>query len=142
MSALLFFYFHSMTCFFMTGVIWIIQLIHYPSFAFIEPSAFSNFHKRHTAALGFIAGLTMVAELCTGFLFAINIPSFLTGLNFTLILLIWFCTFFISVPIHNKLASGFNLENIKQLTLTNWYRTALWSLRSILLIYFFLKFNK
>jgi hypothetical protein len=36
------------SCFFMTGVIWLIQIVHYPAFALIDPNKFLEFHAMHS----------------------------------------------------------------------------------------------
>jgi len=138
-----------LACFFMTGVIWIIQLIQYPGFIFSDREQFTNFHMFHSHRITFVVGPMMVLELLTAaLLFAAHSQSSMvwatwtiTGLNLASVVLLWALTFFISVPIHNKLTLGFDAGHVRKLTVTNWYRTALWSFRSALLLYFFVLGN-
>lgn len=123
------------SCLFMTGVIAVIQLIHYPSFKVIATDQFSDFHQRHTKALGYIAAPGMCIELLTA-LWLIKNAELLIILNLVAVIVLWLVTFLVSVPAHNQLALRFNDSAWKRLLRTNWIRTALWSLRSgILIIY-------
>lgn len=118
---------------FMTGLIWFVQLVHYPSFAFAgEP--FSEFHRHHSFFTGVIVMPVMLTELLTsGWLWTksagwLDIPS--TG--FYLVMLIWICTAVLQVPLHRKLSKGKDPQLIKRLIQTNWIRTFLWTIKAIL----------
>lgn len=124
---------------YMFGVIWVIQLIHYPSFASINASAFQNFHNQHTAAMGIIVGPVMVLELLVSAWLLNYEVNLISVSNFVLVLSLWILTFFVSVPLHNKLAQTQDLTVIQNLISTNWPRTALWSLRAILASYLTLR---
>lgn len=116
----------------MTGIIWIIQLVHYPSFQYIESGEWETFHKFHTSRMGLIVGPLMVLELAGGiYLFYINdAMGFILATN----ILIWMSTFLIQVPIHHKLSTKYLSEQSKSLTRTNWIRTVLWTLKTIVLL--------
>ena len=120
---------HFAGCFYMTGVILVIQFIHYPCFAQIERSKFAQFHNGHSNALGWIAGPAMIVELLSA-LYIAREASSLAILNLCAVLLLWGITFLVSVPAHNRLARGFEEQAWHRLIGTNWFRTALWGLRS------------
>ncbi|MCJ8275239.1 MAG: hypothetical protein HRT44_00125 [Bdellovibrionales bacterium] len=128
---------HFATCLFMTGVIWIVQLVHYPSFAYVASESFYNFNKFHQMSISLVVMPAMILELLTGFaLVALSPANAINVILLGLLLLIWLSTFFLSVPLHNSLMNqGFDTKVIEQLVFTNWPRTILWSLRSTLLIY-------
>ncbi len=119
-----------LSCAFMSGVIAVIQLIHYPCFSQIDSNQFSNFHLRHTKALGLIAGPIMVLELISA-IWLVRNGSILFIINLLAVMALWILTFSISIPSHNKLAKGFNEQAWKRLLRTNWPRTILWWTRSI-----------
>ena len=130
----------TVTCFFMTGVIWIIQTIHYPGFIFADRAGFQKFHEFHSSRITPIVGPVMFIELLTAvglFLVSWEITSraetLWSSINLALVLGLWALTVFVSVPIHNSLATGFDAQLVEKLTTTNWYRTALWTLRSVFL---------
>lgn len=134
---------HLASCLFLTGLIWTVQMVHYPSFAFVAEAQFEKFNIFHQSAITYVVGPMMVFELLTGVMLWINQSQdwkFLALVS--MVGLIWLSTFFLSVPLHTKLLNnGYNKEVIDQLVLTNWPRTILWSLRSVLLLYLLKGFN-
>jgi hypothetical protein len=124
-------------CFSLTGLIWVIQILHYPGFHFVD-ILFKDFHSFHSTRISMIVIPLMLTELATASLLALQNPSRF-GWNFVGVLLIWASTFFLSVPLHNQLAGERNSQLIAQLVLTNWPRTLLWSLRSGFWLYFLSK---
>ena len=128
------------SAFFATGLIWTIQLVHYPSMRFVSRDKFELFHSFHQLRISIIAMPLMAIELITTIiLFMQNIDnesSLIFKINLIIVTLIWFSTFFIQVPLHQKLSKGKKTSLIDNLVLTNWFRTVLWTLRSILIIFF------
>lgn len=49
----------------MTGLAWMVQLVHYPSFRYVEPRKFPEFHRFHSNRITLIAAPLMLAELGT-----------------------------------------------------------------------------
>ncbi len=128
---------HITCCFLMTGVIWCIQLVHYPSFHWINPRKFTSFVQFHGQRISIIVMPLMILELFTAglFLFTIkSIPYVYLGLNLTSVLLIWLSTFFLSVPCHHRLGQAYDKATIDRLIQTNWPRTIIWTLRSFAII--------
>ncbi len=119
------------SCLFLTGLIWTIQLVHYPSFDFVEKNIFSQFHNFHSNRITLIVGPAMLAELVSAF-FLYTEQGWL--LNLTSVIFLWAVTAFVSVPLHKKLEKEPNPDLIRKLVLSNWIRTSLWSARSIMLI--------
>ncbi len=122
-------------CFFMTGVIWLVQLVHYPAFKFVDENKFKEFDIFHSSRITCIVAPVMGIELLTAFILCFSAEPAFIG-NFTLVLILWGLTGFVSVPIHNSLTAGYDLKKINQLVLTNWFRTAVWTFRSVFLMYF------
>lgn len=119
-----------MSALYMCGVIWLIQLIHYPSFIHINAGSFQQFHAQHSAVMGLIVGPIMVVELLTAFWLLNYETNFLNITNATLVIALWLLTFLVSVPLHNKLTQGQDLTVIQSLIQTNWPRTILWTARA------------
>lgn len=121
----------------MTGIIWLVQLVHYPSFQFIDPGQFKKFHQMHSRKITWIVAPVMLLELVTAILlfWDTQMPSTVITANLVLLVLTFVATAFLSVPIHNQLAQkGYDSRLIKKLTLTNWPRTFFWTLRLIVLL--------
>ncbi len=131
---------HFFTCAFMTGVIWIIQILNYPSYIYVDKEKASEFHDYHTKNITYIVGPVMFIELLSGSLLLwYNAGNLLYVLNFLGLIAIWLHTAFISIPLHNSLSKQFTPSKIKLLVRANWVRTLLWSVRSGTLFFVVLK---
>ncbi|TGM42977.1 hypothetical protein EHQ75_01910 [Leptospira levettii] len=118
------------SCAMMVAVIWIIQILHYPTFFYINESDFSKFHEFHSSRITLIVAPLMLLELVSAsFLWYLDMNSIFYRLNLVLAIFVWFVTFFVSVPIHNQLLKGKDLNQIKRLVFTNWIRTGIWTFR-------------
>lgn len=120
---------------YLTGLIWTVQLVHYPSFAQVAPEKFVVFHRQHSTRMGWIVMVPMVLELglAAWLAWAGQALGGAVWWSLALVLLIWVATFFISVPFHNRLAQGYNYIAIDGLVRTNWIRTLAWTVRLFLL---------
>jgi len=122
----------------LVGLIWVIQLVHYPTFDFVQGTSFLAFHKHHTASITIIVMPLMLAELAVGFYLARHFQWFYL-LPLLLVLLVWLSTFLLQVPIHNQLGSGKDSILIQKLVKTNWIRTILWTIKAIWISYYFIR---
>lgn len=124
----------------MFGVIWIIQLVQYPFFLQVNAENFPKYHAAHTFWITPVVAPTMIIELITSIFIIFyppkNIDAKLLYVGLILTLIVWASTFFIQIPLHNKLANTFNADAHRLLVNTNWIRTIAWSLRAGLVIYF------
>lgn len=125
----------------MFALIWLVQLVLYPAFLFVEPSRFFSFHVMHTARITWIVGPLMLLELAASLAWLLFQPSAISAIGFVLVVLIWVNTAFFSVPLHNRLAVERDLEPrealVKRLIRVNWIRTWAWTARlAICLSYF------
>ena len=122
----------------MVGLIWLIQIVHYPLFASVGVEQFSEYSERHQFLITFIVGPVMAAELITAIVLAFY-PVFPgVGLWFRiglgLLVVIWISTALIQVPQHGKLTGGFDLATVQALVRGNWIRTISWTLRGLILL--------
>jgi len=126
------------SCLFMTGVIWLIQLVHYPSFHYIHLKKFKSFCNFHQKSITYIVFPAMLIELISSIALLLhNSSSLLLWVNLISVSATWFFTIFFSMPLHSKLLEHKSKEVINKLIYTNWPRTITWSFRSLLLSYFF-----
>ena len=131
----LLFFLNVISAFLLTGVIWTIQIVHYPSFHYIDKLSFTNFHHFHERRISIIVMPLMILELISSVALYFNDMSNHTFLlNLIIVGLIWCSTFFIQVPIHNILSQKKDNMMIEKLVNTNWIRTFLWSMRMLLII--------
>jgi len=123
----------------MTGIIWFVQLVQYPSFANVDPASFPDFHAHHSNSISMIVAPLMIAEAVSGvaFLWAplrVQTPTQI-WLGIGLIAFIWASTLLLQVPAHRQLDSGFDEGTWRMLVRSNWLRTIAWSARAALVTY-------
>jgi len=129
---------HLVSTSFMVGVIWIVQLVHYPTFLFIDEQKSNDFQKFHMSRISYIVMPAMTTELFSGiyiFIYSnMAIDSNLFLLALTILIINWIITALVFVKMHNKLLINYKIEIISLLVKWNWLRTLLWSVRLILLL--------
>ena len=118
----------------MSGVIWVIQLLHYPSFHFINEKKYVDFQHFHMERISFIVIPVMIIELASALLLAYFFQSSLTIILLTLVLGVWLVTFIFFTNMHQKLTNGYDPSIVDRLIQINWSRTILWSFRLIILL--------
>ena len=125
----------------MTGLIWFVQIVHYPLFTSVGGPVFVAYARRHANRTGYVVGGPMLIELGTSLAaLAPGLrPSFFAAApawsSAALTLLIWVTTGLLQVPQHERLGQVHDLQIIDQLVSGNWIRTTLWSIRSVLLLF-------
>ena len=124
---------------FMTGVIWFVQVVHYPLFAGVGAETFAVYAARHSNLTTFVVIVPMFTELVTAALLVWRRPPELAAwevwLGLGLVGIIWLSTALLQVPQHTTLGAGFDGAAHTTLVTTNWLRTAAWTLRSALVLW-------
>ena len=116
------------------GLILVIQIVHYPSFHFVPAERFSDFSTFHSKRISFIVIPLMTFEFIGAvWLFTTNWREPLAAAALIMVLSIWLVTFFISVPLHQRLVRDKDPAIINRLITTNWLRTAAWASRCLFL---------
>lgn len=120
----------------MVGLIWFVQVVHYPLFASVEADQFETYQTLHMRRTAWIVGVFMPAEAITGlWLLADRPPSVsseVAALGAVMIVLLWLATAFWQAPIHGRLVKAFDSRLHQNLVRSNWLRTGLWSARGLL----------
>ena len=126
---------HAATTFALIGLIWTIQLVHYPLFAEVGRENFPKYHARHCRRITPLVAPLMLAEAITAGLLVVwgARNPWLLG-SFLFIALSWLSTWRWQIPLHARLAKGFDSAAQHRLVATNWLRTAAWTGRGIILI--------
>ncbi len=123
---------------FMTGLIWLIQLVHYPLFDKVGAANFSAYAQAHQRLITPLVGIVMLLELVTALALLTEQPTYLSAwaswVGAALLGIVWLSTLLLQIPAHGQLSAGFTPEAHAALVMTNWVRTAAWSLRSYLLL--------
>ena len=109
-------------------LIWVVQLIVYPVFRQIESGSFSTWHRSYCNKIGFFVLPLMVAQLIESASACFFVGAIFDWTKLSAVLCTWIATFFVSAPLHRKLAKyGKDQILIGRLVSTNWIRTFLWS---------------
>ncbi len=121
----------------MAVLIWLVQILIYPSFRTQRVEGFAFWHAVYTQRMGYIVGPLMLfqatfhAVAWRGVALKSGLLSWPTALHSTSLLLIltaWLVTAFVSVPYHRTLSTtGYSTHVIERLIQTNWWRTGLWT---------------
>lgn len=119
---------------FMTGLIWFVQIVHYPLFAFVGDPGSSTYAARHQALTTLVVGPVMLAELAASVWLAVAPPAgvapWIPRAALALLVAIWLSTALWQMPLHQKLLAGHDASTIGSLVGGNWLRTVLWTARS------------
>jgi uncharacterized membrane protein len=129
---------HLASTLYMVGLIWIVQVVHYPLFAMVGSDGFSAFEQRHAALMTWVVAPPMLIEAATAVMLfwcrpaSAERPALWTGAG--LLCVIWLSTALIQVPCHDGLSRGFDPLVHQRLVWSNWVRTAAWSLRGLIVL--------
>lgn len=130
-------YLHAASTLIMVGVIWVIQLVHYPLFELVGRENFVAYERSHTVRIGIIVMPTMIIEAATTLLLLAlfnGAGSRLAWIGAMLLAIIWGSTALLQVPCHERLAVRFDEAAWQRLVRTNWIRTIAWSARGLVSI--------
>ena len=129
---------HALITAMMTGIIWFVQIAHYPLFPLASGVNYPLYQRRHELGISRVVVPLMGVELATAvalfFIFPAGISRSLFYLSVALLVINWISTFLLQVPQHRRLESGFEFAAWQALYRTNWVRTFSWSIRVIILL--------
>jgi uncharacterized membrane protein len=122
---------------FMAGVIWLVQLVHYPLMANVGAEGYRQYQQLHEKWITWVVCPPMLIELVTAILLithsANQFAQWKVWTGIALVIVIWLSTAFLQVPCHSLLTEGFDADAHRRLVSSNWIRTVAWTLRSILI---------
>lgn len=117
------------------GLIWTIQLVHYPLFKLVGDETQKAYQKAHMNRITWIVGPLMLAELTAAALLWVGDPTGLWEIaGLVLVGIIWASTALIQVPCHGRLVEGFDPLAHRRLVRSNWIRTIAWTLRGVVVV--------
>lgn len=121
---------HAAATWALVGLIWTVQVVHYPLFAHVGGDEFRRYHARHTRQITWIVAPLMAVELVTAsLLFVVGVRETWLLVSFAPLAFNWLATWRVQIPLHGRLAAGFDADAHRRLVASNWWRTAAWSLR-------------
>ncbi len=133
---------HAAATWTMVGVIWFVQLVHYPLLGgpgrAAEPG-FAAYQRENTRRTAWVVVLPMLTEALTALaLVALAVPGVPRAAAWTglaLLVVIWLSTALLQVPRHGRLERGYDAAAHRALVRSNWLRTIAWSARGVLVVW-------
>lgn len=123
---------------YMTGVIAVVQWVHYPLFDRVDAASFGRYHLEHVRRMTPVVFGPMVVELVTSGWLVVRppdgSPAWLAWAGLCAAVATWVVTAAISVPLHNRLARGFEAGAHRALVASNALRAAAWVVHSAVVL--------
>ncbi|MBW1296620.1 hypothetical protein GBO31_13985 [Aquimarina litoralis] len=110
-------------------LIWMVQLIIYPSFKYYDRNNLTKWYTVYASRISMVVIPLMVGQLIISSFKAITFFNLFNCLHILLVALVWLSTFLQFVPMHHQIANNnINDKFIIKLIKTNWLRTFLWTI--------------
>ncbi len=137
---------HTASTLFMTGLIWFVQIVHYPLMARVGSDSWKAYQEQHMRRTTWVVAPAMLIEAASAILIAVivtvsarsSVSTDVVALSWIgagLLLVIWISTATLQVPAHQRLLRAFEAETHSRLVRSNWIRTAAWSMRAVIAIW-------
>lgn len=127
---------HAAATLFMVGLIWFVQIVHYPLFGRVGEGRFAAFETEHARRTGWVVGPVMLVEAAAAVALVVRrtdpVPASWAWTGLALLAIVWLSTAVLQVPQHRILSRGFQTDAWRRLVSTNWIRTLAWSARGVL----------
>ena len=110
-------------------LIWMVQLIIYPSFTYYKSENLIKWHQKYTSRLAVVVVPLMLTQLALAIVAVFLAFNFTTIFTVVIVLFLWVFTFLSFAPLHSKISEGHTDQNLLKLLIQrNWIRTFFWSL--------------
>lgn len=120
----------------MLGLIWFVQVVHYPLFHQVGAAEFASYERLHQRLTSRVVGPLMAVEGVLALAVAARPPGGvgvqLPVLGLAALAVIHTSTVSLQVPAHRRLTDGKDDATVHRLVVTNWIRTAGWTVRAAL----------
>jgi hypothetical protein len=122
---------HTAATLLLAGMIWTIQIVHYPLFAEVGAEGFAAYEAAHSTRISALIAVPWAVQGITTLVLLVappaGVPRSLVWLAAVLAALPVLVTVTMSVPAHQQLTDGFDAAAHARLVATNWLRTAAWT---------------
>lgn len=126
---------HASSALVLVGLIWTVQVVHYPLMARVGAQDFVAYEAAHAPRMAMVVMLPWVVQGLTTALLLVAPPAGVPGRQVliaavtaavpVLVTVGW------SVPAHARLAQGFDAVVHARLVRTNWLRTSAWTAHAV-----------
>jgi hypothetical protein len=122
---------HAVSTLVLVGIIWTVQVVHYPLMALVGEDHFVTYERAHAPRMAAVVMLPWTVQGLTtaGLLLArpASVPAGLIAAAALAAAVPVLVTVVASVPSHRRLGDGFDPGVHRHLVRTNWLRTAAWT---------------
>jgi uncharacterized membrane protein len=128
---------HAAATWYMTGLIWFVQLVHYPLMELVERVRWRDYEQRHQRLTTWLVAPGMLFEAGTAILLWWNSAPETAGLTWSriglaLVVSNGLSTAALQAPLHARLTEHWDPRVHRRLVATNWIRTTAWTSRALL----------
>ncbi len=122
---------HTVSVLVLVGIIWTVQVVHYPLMALVGPERFVAYEASHSPRMAAVVMVPWTVQgLTTAALLVMRppgVPGWLVVAAAVTAAIPVVVTIVASVPAHVRLGQGFDAATHRRLVRTNWVRTAAWT---------------
>jgi hypothetical protein len=116
----------------MAGILWYVQVVHYPLFAEVGEEMWFAYHADHERRTGWVVAPLMIVELGTAAgIVVLGGHGALAIAGLALAATTWLLTFSLAVPLHRRLNTAREPVTLQRLVNINWLRTAVWTAHGV-----------
>jgi hypothetical protein len=127
---------HAAATIMMTGLIWFVQIVHYPLLAAVGRESFPTYEAQHVQRTTWIVAPLMLIEAAAAvailFVDVGGASRVLPMAGLALLAVVWLSTAILQGPMHGRMLRQDQPELVGRLVATNWIRTAAWTGRSVI----------
>ena len=127
---------HTAATLVMVGLIWFVQIVHYPLLARFGSETSTSVAEEHQRRTGYVVALPMAVEGVTTLALLADAPSSVwvgwPWIGAVLLAIVLLSTVLLSVPLHARMARSHDERTGRRLVLTNWPRTIGWTVRGVI----------
>ena len=111
----------------LAGLIWTIQLVHYPLFALVGAAQWARYGDEHRRRITWLAAPLMFASVGVALVLVVQDGSPLRLVNASLAVGVFGLTGAVFAPMHGRLEQAASERAIRVLVRANWLRTIAWT---------------
>jgi hypothetical protein len=118
----------------LAGLIWTIQLVHYPLFALVGVCEWPHYEAEHQRRITRLVAPLMVANVGLSLALLADGHSASRVLNASLAIGVFVATGLVFAPMHGRLESEAGTSAVRRLVRANWARTWAWTAQLVVAI--------
>ena len=115
----------------LTGLIWTIQVVHYPLFARVGEAEWRAYEREHQRRITLVVAPLMLANVALASALVLDAATALRIVNLALAAGVFAATALVYSPLHGRLGDAYDRAAIERLVALNWWRTAAWTAQAL-----------